>query len=311
MRVKLFLLSCAIAALPVAASAQTSSTPLPPEPIFEPLPGPPILVSSQVQLPEKKYWAPAPEPRAHQQAPSFAARIAQPVRIAAPVVRPVRRPAVPVTTALVTVAPAAAFEVAPAALVTPEPAAQIATAAPPKALAPPLVASVAPKAVALASPAPVAPLQQAFILPGNTSIQLRLDSSVSSDFSRVGDNVRLMVVRDVTIDGRIVIPRGMSVLGEVVQSGGRGGFGKGGRVEIAARSLTLNGKVVALDGTLKNKGKGASAGKMLLFGGLVGLVGMSQVRGRDAIIGPEQTLMATTRADVSINVQVAALALSE
>jgi hypothetical protein len=304
MRAKLFFLSCASVALPFAASAQTASEPLPSELIFEPLPGPPILVSSQVQLPERKHWAPALESRELLQAPSFAARTAQPAVFTVPLVRPARRPAVPVTTALTKAAPAAAFEL--------KPAAQNATAAPPKALAPPtLDASVAPKAVALAPSVPAAILRQALILPGNTSINLRLDSSVSSDFSRVGDNVRLMVVRDVTIDGRIVIPRGMSVLGEVVQSSGKGGFGKGGRVEIAARSLTLNGKIVALDGVLRNKGKAAGAGKMLLFGGLVGLVGMSQVRGRDAIIGPEQTLVATTRADVSIDVQVAALASSE
>jgi hypothetical protein len=309
------LLTGAIAVLPVTASAQS----WPPEPIFEPLPGEPILASSQPLPDERRVWTPTPAPQELYRSQALPARMAPPARVPIPSVRPapVRQPLAQIDAAQMNAAPVAVFEVAQAPLLAQKRVPQSpATPSPPAAikvlaLTPPATpASVAPKAEA---PDPLAlaltpPAPQAFILPGNTAIELRLDASVSSSFSRVGDDVRLMVVRDVEIDGRVVIPRGMPVMGEVIRSGGNGGFGKGGRVEIAAKSLTLNGKTVALDGTLMSKGKGAGFGKMALFGTLVGVVGMSQVRGKEAIIGAGQTLKATTRTDVAINDQVAALA---
>lgn len=148
-------------------------------------------------------------------------------------------------------------------------------------------------------PAPIPALATPFVLPGNTAIALRLQSSLSSRETQRGETVQLVVDHDVMLDGRVVVPRGTLATGEIIRASGSGGFGKSGKIEIAATTLMLNGRAVELAGTLLTKGRGGSFGKMLLFGALTGAMGVASVRGDDAVIGPDAILAATTRADVT------------
>ena len=137
------------------------------------------------------------------------------------------------------------------------------------------------------------------MLPGNTAIALRLQSSLSSRETQRGETVQLVVDHDVMLDGRVVVPRGTLATGEIIRASGSGGFGKSGKIEIAATTLMLHGRAVELAGSLLTKGRGGSFGKMLLFGALTGAMGVASVRGDDAVIGPDAILAATTRADVA------------
>ena len=169
---------------------------------------------------------------------------------------------------------------------------------------PPVGVSSLPTSVAIAPrsfvrPAPVQALSSSFVLPGNTAIALRLQSSLSSRETQRGEIFQLVVDHDVMLDGRVVVPRGTHATGEIIRSSGSGGFGKSGKIEIAATTLMLNGRAVELAGTLLTKGRGGSFGKMLLFGALTGAMGVASVRGDDAVVGSDAILTATTRADVA------------
>ena len=240
----------------------------------------PVVASAQTAY-EPLPPVPAVEPlypRASSQRVTVAsAQTYAPVRRYAPVARPISPVTPPRPMALALVSPSAA---------------QSAMAAP---------TGDKPAGLVRAAPAPFTPLAagQPFVLPGNTAIALRLESSLSSRETRRGDAVRLRVARDVILDGHIVVPRGTSAVGEIISRGNSGGFGKGGKIEIEARSLTLNGQSVALSGSMLERGSGAKAGKLILFGVLSGAMGLAQVRGDDAIIGTETTMSATTREDVA------------
>jgi hypothetical protein len=173
------------------------------------------------------------------------------------------------------------------------------TAAVQSAGAAPLPTPVAVAPRSFVRPAPVQALDTPFVLPGNTAIALRLQSALSSRETQRGETVQLVVDRDVMIDGRVVVPRGTPATGAIVRASGSGGFGKGGKIEIAATTLMLNGHAVGLAGTLLTKGRGGSFGKMLLFGALTGAMGVASVRGDDAIVGADAILAATTRVDVA------------
>lgn len=193
--------------------------------------------------------------------------------------------------------------VQPARVLPPEPAlvhylSPTTAAVPPvgaASLPPPL--TTVPRSFVLPAPAPA--LGAPFVLPGNTTIALRLQSSLSSRETQRGETVQLVVDHDVMLDGRVVVPRGTLATGEIIRASGSGGFGKSGKIEIAATTLMLNGRAVELAGSLLTKGRGGSFGKMLLFGALTGAMGVASVRGDDAVIGPEAILTATTRADVA------------
>ena len=266
MRKTVAFLSVLVAALPGVAGAQTAYEPLPPVPVVEPLYPKAstqrvVVASAQTYAPARRY-EPAPRP------------ILPITRTPVPKPTPTPLPTRPVALALVSPVVTRSATLSPAGD------------------KPADFARTAPTSATLV-------VGQPFVLPGNTSIALRLESSLSSRETRRGDAVRLRVARDVVIDGHIVVPRGTSAIGEVISRGNSGGFGKGGKIEIEARSFTLNGQSVALSGSMLERGSGAKAGKLILFGVLSGAMGLAQVRGDDAIIGTETIMSATTREDVA------------
>ena len=79
---------------------------------------------------------------------------------------------------------------------------------------------------------------------------------VSSETSHLGDLVHLEVVRDVVVDGKVVIEVGTPAEGEIVAASDRGFIGEPGRVGIGVRSTTtVDGQSVYLRSTLHREGK--------------------------------------------------------
>ncbi|OGX03456.1 MAG: hypothetical protein A3G87_05720 [Omnitrophica bacterium RIFCSPLOWO2_12_FULL_50_11] len=89
-----------------------------------------------------------------------------------------------------------------------------------------------------------------------TPVSLRLTQMVSSETSHLGDIVHMEVLRDVVVDGKVVIDAGTPVQGEVIAASDRGFIGEAGRVGISVKSTsTVDGRTVYLRSTLHREGE--------------------------------------------------------
>jgi type IV secretory pathway VirB10-like protein len=97
-----------------------------------------------------------------------------------------------------------------------------------------------------ASSAPVREPERQFdelIVPSDSVIGLQLESSVSTESAHVEDRVDARVTRDVTVDGRVAIPAGSRVRGEVTL------VDRGGKLKDRARLGVRFHTLVLADGT--------------------------------------------------------------
>ncbi|HTB94774.1 MAG TPA: hypothetical protein VK728_18205 [Candidatus Sulfotelmatobacter sp.] len=79
----------------------------------------------------------------------------------------------------------------------------------------------------------------AFALANNTPIRVKLNKTISSATSHVGDVVELEVVEDVTVDGVTVLPAGSKVTGTIAEADAKKRFGHGGKLAFSVTSMTL------------------------------------------------------------------------
>jgi hypothetical protein len=136
-------------------------------------------------------------------------------------------------------------------------------------------------------------------LPANTEVVFSLNEALSSGRVREGTRVSLSVAQDVVADGQIVIPRGTLGRGEVVSRSGRGGFGRSGKMEVAVRSLRLNGRDVAMAGTARTEGRGGTAETIgAIIGG--GLLAGAFVTGRNATLAQGELVRGYTLEPVAL-----------
>ena len=113
--------------------------------------------------------------------------------------------------------------------VAPEPAPVVAYSAPsrePSAAtsAPARAGTLAPEpSIAEASPAPAKPVFVEVVVPASSVVGLNVVTSLTSETARVEDRVEARVTRDVLADGRVAIPAGTRVIGDVtlVERGGK------------------------------------------------------------------------------------------
>ncbi len=72
-------------------------------------------------------------------------------------------------------------------------------------------------------PAPVKPKFVEVVVPASSVVGLHVESSITSETARVEDRVEARVTRDVMADGRVAIPAGTRVIGDVtlVERGGK------------------------------------------------------------------------------------------
>lgn len=83
---------------------------------------------------------------------------------------------------------------------------------------------------------------EAITLPKGTRIALELQQNIKSSRARTNDQVRLTVVKDVVVDGKVVIKAGAFADGRLTQVRRKGWFGRSGLV-----ALDITG-VYAIDG---------------------------------------------------------------
>lgn len=137
----------------------------------------------------------------------------------------------------------------------------------------PLVVSQAPLAV-VAKPLSAPPNAA---LPQNTEVLLSFNDTLTTKGKRwqEGDNFNLSVVRDVTLSGRVVIPRGTLAVGRVSWLTGKGMFGKSGKMEIDLEYIDLDGLRVPITGNYRQEGQGnaaATVGGVVVAGVLAGVI---------------------------------------
>jgi hypothetical protein len=107
-------------------------------------------------------------------------------------------------------------------------------------------------------------------IPDGTSVKLQLAETISSARAHVGDDVSLIVVRDVSLGGLTVIPAGTIAHGFITGIRGRRLLGIGGKVSLTVDALQIaNGDQVELRGSKEVKGGSRTklmVGAMILTG---------------------------------------------
>ena len=143
---------------------------------------------------------------------------------------------------------------------------------------------------AVAEPAPVpAPAATTITLPANSEVVLRMAEELTTKGgqAKVGTSFRLTVVYDVKVNGVTVIPAGTPAMGEVTWRTGRAVFGKSGKMEIALRSINLDGEQIEIEGKYRQEGEGdtlAAVGAVLLAPALGVITGKSAVIPRGKVM---------------------------
>lgn len=226
-----------------------------------------------------------------------------------------------------TAAPSTAPAAAPPASSAPAASNTASNATPAAApVAPP--ASVAPPAPAPEPKPSAAPEAERVVVPGGTSLRIRINQEISVKRSHAGDPFDGTIVDPVVVNGTEVIPAGSQARGQVVQAKRRGRFKGSSELELTLTGLDVNGRHYSLDTstvvrTKKGKGKRtaafigggtgvgmliggvASGGVGLLIGGLTGAgagtAGAAFTGNRDIEI-PAETVM-TFRLDQPIQLR--------
>lgn len=94
------------------------------------------------------------------------------------------------------------------------------------------------------------------LIPVGTPVKLQLLETVSSAHARPGDQLDFVVVRDVSVEGRTVIPAGTAASGSVTAVKGRRLLGIGGKVGLKLDSVALaNGHRIGLRARMAVKGR--------------------------------------------------------
>lgn len=93
----------------------------------------------------------------------------------------------------------------------------------------PTAPPVAEPALPEPAPAPSKPEMVEVTVPASSVVGLRVDTAITSETARVEDRVEARVMRDVMADGRVAIPAGTRVLGDVVL------VDRGGKIKDKAR----------------------------------------------------------------------------
>ncbi|HVV44188.1 MAG TPA: hypothetical protein VHC72_03260 [Bryobacteraceae bacterium] len=129
-------------------------------------------------------------------------------------------------------------------------------------------------------------------IPAGSRFLLRVQNAVSSRTAQPGDSIYMVTVTPLAAAGRIVIPAGSQVRGEVTQVRKSAPFHRRAELAIELRTVTLMsgmsaplaGRIVALDGTRAEPRPAAaemdrvvwsSAGSPLAIGGITGVLSQS------------------------------------
>src|ERR1700686_69158 len=140
------------------------------------------------------------------------------------------------------------------------------TAAPP-----PPAASAAQESAQTAVPAPATQTdftsKKGFVLEEETPVRLRLNRTISSADSHVGDTVDFEVLDDITVNGTLVIPKGGLAFATVTEAQAKRRMARGGKLDINIDYVKLvSGDKAALRAVKDVNGGGHTGG---MGGGMV------------------------------------------
>jgi len=113
-----------------------------------------------------------------------------------------------------------------------------------------------------------------------------------------GDADRIAIVRDVLVDGLVVIPAGATGYGEVRRVEEKGMMGKSGKLQIVPLFVEVGGGRIALDGIAADKGE-SNLAPVVLAWPLVGS-GLGFISGTHAVIPAGTELPARIHADLPL-----------
>jgi hypothetical protein len=211
----------------------------------------------------------------------------------------------------------------PAATRTPAPAvpAEPASIALPEAIGEPPPLASAP---ALAEPPPQLPRFEEIIVPSETVIGVKVETTVTSERARVEDRIEGRVTRDVSVGGRVAIPAGTKLLGSVtlVERGGK--FKERARIAVRFHTAQLpDGTRVALqttaimrEGDSPSRETAAKVGGSAVGGAILGAIlggakgavigGTAGAAGGTAVVAAGDRNAATLPAGTTVSVRLMA-----
>lgn len=126
-------------------------------------------------------------------------------------------------------------------------------------------------------------------VPAGTIIAVRLGETLSTKNNSKGDTFTATVAQPVTVDGKVMIPKGAEASGTVTESVALGKFKGGAKLQIVLKSISVDGneyKVSTAASTRTMKGKGKRSATMIGGGAGAGaLIGALAGGGKGAAIG--------------------------
>lgn len=143
---------------------------------------------------------------------------------------------------------ATSVQVASQSVVSEQPAMEITSEEATQVIAQPPTAAIAPSADN--------------IIRAGTGVSVRLLEELTTErkVARVGQRFRMEVAESVMWNGKIVIPAGSPVQGEVTSVRNKGMWGKSGHITARVLYATVSGRQVRLSGTFDDKGVTGTAG---------------------------------------------------
>jgi hypothetical protein len=126
-------------------------------------------------------------------------------------------------------------------------------------------------------------------VPAGTRLAVRTIDAVDSSKNHVGDRFKGSLEEPVTVDGRVVVPKGASVYGRLEQAKTSGTFRGRSELRLALTEIVINGQTVPIasgEYALSGKSRGASTAKRTVGVAAVGsIIGAIAGGGKGAAIG--------------------------
>ena len=127
------------------------------------------------------------------------------------------------------------------------------------------------------------------IVPAGTELTISLSSALGSKLSKTGETFNGSVAKDIMVGNEVVIPKGSTASGTVVDAKPLGKFAGGAVLEVRLDSLNLNGYDMPVQTALRSfreKGKGKRTAVIAGGGAVLGaLIGGLAGGGKGAAIG--------------------------
>ena len=92
------------------------------------------------------------------------------------------------------------------------------------------------------------------------SVRLLEERTTERKVARVGQRFRMEIAETLMLNGKIVIPSGSPVQGEITEVRNKGMWGKSGHITARVLYATVGGRQVRLSGTFDDKGVTGTAG---------------------------------------------------